>query len=65
MVECADRQRQDGATVTVYDNGDLVIWRSDLSYHLRADGKRAWVTKRSIMFVDRPGHRHWEPREPI
>ena len=65
MTDQTDFHRADGATVTKYFNGDIVTWRGDVSFHLRPDGQRAWVTPRGMMFVDRPGHRQYFPQRQV
>lgn len=62
MTDQTDFHRADGSTVTTYWNGDIVTWRGDVSFHLRPDGKRAWISPRGMMFVDRPGHRQYYPQ---
>jgi hypothetical protein len=65
MDDQTDFHRADGATVTKYFNGDIVTWRGDVSFHLRPDGKRAWVSPRGMMFVDHPGHRQYCPQRQV
>ena len=53
-------KRSDGSKTVHFVGGDVVTYRSDLNFYRRPDGKKAWVTKRSMLFVDGPGAREFQ-----
>lgn len=54
--------RPDGAQVNTHYDGEVTIHRSDVSFLLRPDGRKAWLTERGITMVDRTGHREYYPQ---
>lgn len=57
--------RSDGARINTHYDGEIDIHRQDVSFFLRPDGRKAWLTARGIMMVDRPGHRAYYPERDI